>query len=619
MKRTNIKNLLIISTLLLIFTTGCFQDFLEKPKGGAVTTDTIFHTKNQAQYAVARMYESCMKGYLVFNNANKASRPDIMTDQVFITSNTDWINQDIIGGHSYYLGTMTAGNPADMLGFGNHYLGIRRANLVLQNIDMVSDASQEWINDVKGQALFSRAWKHFELFRLYGGVPIITEVLGDGEVLIPRRSVEAVVDSIVSWCDQAATLLPDSRGAADYGRITKMAALALKSRTLLYAASPLYNTPPEKAADVDGIRFYDERDSVLCYPDYDIERWKLAADAAKDVLDYAPVAGVSIYNTGNPLTTGDTYATLGDYESVWNVYANRELILVNTDRAINDWGADGSIWTLYNTSKIFSQVISASNPWGVMNHTPVEFATLYEKRDGTKWELDKNDTGDDLPSYLESLDLDPRFHQSIVYDGKFFNSSIGTAEYYQAGDGFQAGRLNIKDQDPMGFAMETYKFTGRIDGGDINHFAWPIFRLAEFYLNYAEALNEYAGPTGDAFEAMNISRRRAGMPDKSGLSQEQFREAVQNERTVEFAFENHRYNDLMRWLKAYETLNREFHGFKTTAKAGSGGELLRSWEISLFLNRIFPKRYYYLPFPNSEISINYLGDGAGWNGQNPGW
>jgi hypothetical protein len=620
MKKTSIANLLVVSVLLTLFTTSCFEDFLEKPKGGAVTTDTIFHTQNQAQYAVARMYESSLNSYWVFTNSNACARPDILTDQVFITDNTGWIANHINSGQSYYLGTMTAAQPADIYGFGSHYLGIRRANLVLQNIDMVTDASQEWIDDVKGQALICLAWQHFELFRYYGGIPIVSDVLlGDGDVKLPRNSVETVVNSIVTWCDEAANLLPDSRGAADFGRVTRLAALALKSRVLLYAASPLYNTPDALKGEIAGARYNNERDSVLCYPTYDKKRWKLAADAAKAVLDNAALAGVTLYNTGKPETTGDTYATIGDYESVWNVYGNSEIILANTQIASSSWGGDNSIWTLYNTSKIFSQVISSANPWGVMNHTPVEFATLYEKRDGTKWELDINDTGDDLPSYIKGLDLDPRFDQSIVYDGKYYNSSVGTAAYYQAGDGFIDGKLNVKDQATMGFSMETMKFTARIENSDMNHITWPIFRLAEFYLSYAEALNEFEGPSGEAFDAMNTIRNRAGMPAKSGLSQDDFRAAIHNERTVELAFENHRYNDLLRWLEAYETLNKEFHGFKTTAKAGPKGVLLRSWNISLFMNRIFPKKYYYLPFPNSEISINYLGDGEGWDGQNPGW
>ncbi len=620
MKRKNILQWLVISALLvLMFSPSCTDDLLEKPKGGAVTVDTIFNTKNQAQFAIAKMYQDGLQGYLVYRDANNSSRQDVLTDQVFITSNVNWICQTINNGSSYYLGTMTPANTCDFYGFGSHYNGIRSANLVIRNISNVTDADKAWKDDATGQALFIRAWKHFELFRYYGGVPIVTEVLGEGEILLPRRSVASVVDSIVSWCDRASNLLPETRGAADYGRITKLAALSLKSRALLYAASPLYNTPPQMAGEVSGLRYNDDRDSVLCYQIYDNNRWKLAADAAKAVLDNATAAGVALYETGKVETTGDTYATIGDYEAVWNVYNNSELILVQTDRAVNDWGADGSIWTLYSMSKIFSQVISSSNPWGVMNHTPVEFASLYEKRDGSKWELDVNDTGEDLPSYLEGLDLDPRFYQSIVYDGKWYNASVGQAQYYTGGDGFTNGRLNINDQATNGFSMEVSKFTPRIENGDLNHFAWPVFRLAEFYLSYAEALNELDGPGSEAYVAINKIRSRAGMPAKAGLSQDEFRAAVLNERNIELAFENHRYNDLMRTLTAHEVLNGPVHGFKTVAKAGTGGELLRSWEVSLFMNRIFPKKYYYVPFPNNEISNNYLGDGQGWYGQNPGW
>jgi len=620
MKTIAIKYLLILGLYLAIFSPGCTDEFLEKPAGGAVTTDTIFTTQNQAQYAVARMYQDCLRGYYVSSDYASAGRQDLLTDQVFITDNTYWICAAINSNGSYYQGTMTASNNNDLHGFGAHYRGIRRANLVLRNIDMVTDAEPGWIDDVKGQALFLRAWQHFELFRYYGGVPIVTEILGEGEVKLPRRSIESVVNTIVSWCDEAAVLMPSTRSPAEYGKVTSLAAKALKARVLLYAASPLYNTPPERANDVMGARFGSDRDSVVCYPTYDANRWKLAADAAQDVLSLASEAGVALHNTGKVETTGDVLSALGDYEYVWNSpYENSEMILINTARAMRgDWSG-GTARGLFALSKAYSVILEPGNPWGIMNHTPIEFATLYEKRDGSKWDLDVTDTGDDLPTYLEGLDLDPRFYQSIAYDGKVYNSNVGRLEYFDAGDGFQSGKLNHNDQASLGFAMETYKYCGRIEGGDTQHLAWPVFRLAEFYLSYAEAMNEFSGPSQAVYDALNMTRRRAGMPDKAGLSKEALREAIQNERTVELAFENHRYNDLLRWLKARETLNKQFHGIKTRAKRGDNDELLRSWYISLYMNRSFPMKYYYVPFPNSEISMDYLGGGNDWDGQNPGW
>lgn len=615
MKKLNIVKLLVASAFVTILAPSCLEDFLEKPAGGSVTSDTIFHTQNQAQYAVAKMYDDCIENFYAYcgtqGYSNSSSRPDVISDQVYLTSNVNWVAANF-SLSAFYSGTMTSAATPDP-SYGGHFLGIRRANLVLKYIDNVVDAESGWIDDVKGQAYFCLAMQHYELFRYYGGIPLIREVLGEGEVKIPRSSVESTVNQIVEWCDQAASLLPETRSAADFGRVTKLAALALKSRVLLYAASPMYNTPSEYEGRLP--RFGDERDSVLCYPSYDKNRWQLAADAAKAVLDNASAAGVSLYNTGKPETTGDTYATIGDYESVWNVYANQEIILANTKRGDNSWST-GLIWIHYTQSRAGAWA-SQGGVWGVMNNVPIEFAQLYEKRDGSTWTA--QESGDDLSAYLQGLNLDPRFYQSICYGGMQYNSSKGELQYYKQGEASSDGKLGGNDQDPYGFAMETFKIAPRIENASYDHLFWPVFRLAEFYLSYAEALNELNGPTAEAYNAMNLVRSRAGMPDKSGLDQASFRTAIHNERSIELAFENHRYNDLLRWVEADVALNKAFNGFKTSGKLRADGSIAHAWTISLFENRIFPKKYYYVPYPIGEISKNYLGGGEGWDGQNPGW
>jgi hypothetical protein len=618
MKRTNIIILLFMCVMGGILSTSCKKSFLEKPKGGSVTVDTIFDTKNQAQYAVAQMYMLCIRGY--FPETYDGCRPEAITDQLYIIHPAyDWAS-NTIGTGSYITGNMSANATCDY-GFGSdngagfywHYKGIRQANLVLKNINQVVDADNSWKTDVKGQALFCRAMQHYELFRYYGGVPIVNAPLdGTGKINIPRSSVQSVVDSVVKWCDLAATMLPATRPTSDYGRITKLAALALKARILLYAASPLYNTPANMKSDVAGARFGDSRDTVLAYTSYDPERWNKAAKAAKDVIDNAGAAGVSLYNTGKPETTGETYATLGDYESVWNVFANQELILVNTSNQVpgagGGWG-DGSAWGQYLSSKL------RLAQWGVKNNVPIEFMQQYEKKDGTKWTLPA--TGSDLPVDIKALNLDPRFYQTIAYDGMYYSSQRGTLAYYKKGDYSTDGSLASSDAGVDGYATETYKFVARVDNMTDNHFAWPVFRLAEFYLDYAEAINEFQGPGGDATNYLNLIRKRAGMPEKHPADANSFREAVQNERTIEFAYEGQRYNDLNRWLKAKTVLNTTLHGIQTTAK-NAGGQLKRTWQVVPFVTRIFPAKYYYVPFPSTEISLRYLGT-KNWDGQNPGW
>jgi len=612
MKRINIIILLFVGLIGGLASTSCKKSFLEKPKGGSVTVDTIFDSKNQAQYAIAEMYYLCVRGY--FPQTYDGCRPEAITDQLYIIHPAyDWAS-NTIGTGSYITGNMSADASCDYgfgsdngSGYGWHYKGIRQANLVLKNINKVADADANWKTDVKGQALFCRAIQHFEAFRYYGGIPIVNKPLdGDSKIAVPRSSVQSVVDSVVKWCDQAASMLPATRASADFGKVTKLAALALKARILLYAASPLYNTPANLKAEVSGARFGDSRDTVLSYPTYDQERWNKAAKAAKDVIDNAGGAGVSLLNTGKPLTTGETYATLGDYESVWNVFANQELILVNT---ANQAGS-GFVWGQYLSSKL------RLAQWGVKNNVPVEFMQQYEKLDGTKWTLPA--TGADLPVDIKALNLDPRFYQTIAYDGMYYSSQRGVLAYYKKGDYSTDGNLASSDAGVDGYATEVYKFVARVDNMTDNHLAWPVFRLAEFYLSYAEALNEYQGPGGDATNYLNLIRKRAGMPEKHPADASSFRDAIQNERTIELAYEGHRYNDLNRWLKAKTVLNGTLHGIQTTARKGTDGQLKRTWQTVPFVTRVFPAKYYYVPFPSKEISLRYLGNKS-WDGQNPGW
>jgi len=618
--------------------TGCNKDFLEKPQGGSVTVDTIFHTQLQAQYAINDTYDWCIPTGFPLNQSGD-SREDVLTDNIHLGLPGDaWVGGNL--NYQYYVaGGMAPAYSIDR-GCNNSrggntpaflcwYKSIRKANSIIENINKVTDANSAWIQDAMGQAIFCRAMAHYSAFRLYAGIPIVTHTLtGDGYNTIPRSSVSAVVDSIASWCDQAAALLPATRPSTDYGKVTSVAALALKARILLYAASPLYNTPDNMKPLVASIRFGDARDSVLCYPSYDKERWNRAAAASKAVIDAAVAAGITLYNTGKPATTAntDTYAGLGDYEAVCNnvygstgTYANPEMILVNTFTQ-ND--VTGTQWGKYNSSKVRQMA------WGAKNNVPVEFLQQYEKRDGTSWTA--TPTGTDFKAYWEGLNLDPRAYSSVAWAGQWFNSGKTFLPYYQAStDGTSYTKGSLVDDtnagDGTGSAIECVKFVARVDNNNDNHFAWPIFRLAEFYLSYAEAINEYSGPSSDAFQYLNLVRQRAGLLNKDITTvpdQATFRTVVQHERTIEFAFEEHRYNDLHRWLTAHVVLNQTLHGFAVTASANGHTPKptnpYLNWSLVSYGPRVFPMKYYYVPFPYSEVSIGYLG-GKGWNGQNPGW
>src|SRR6185437_1783848 len=211
-----------------LLAASCNKNLLEKPQGGTFTVDTVFHTKLNASGAVAQMYNLCIPAGFPQNTNFDITRFEMVTDELYMVHPAyDWMRN--VG--NYVTGIETVDATIDREGFGAHYLGIRQANLVLKNIDEVTDADATWKSQVKGQALFCRAMQHFELFRQYGGIPLVADPLdGTQQLNIHRSSVATTVDSIVSWCDQAAALLPATWGTTDYGRATSLAAKALKAR-----------------------------------------------------------------------------------------------------------------------------------------------------------------------------------------------------------------------------------------------------------------------------------------------------------------------------------------------------------------------------------------------------
>ena len=245
---------------------------------------------------------------------------------------------------------------------------IRYANILLENIDKVPDADTEFIRQAKGQALFIRALNYFEMLKRYGGVPIVKKALdATDELKIPRSSFGEVVNFIVSDCDSAALLLPNRWPSTFTGKATKGAALMLKSRTLLYAASPLFNTN-KPYLDLPG------HNDLIGYGNYDKIRWQKAADAAKDVINWAPSANCFLI------------ADKGIYENyryVWEMPDNEEIILSSKLT-----GVDG-YWCMAFKS-INNFYLAEAGTTVTQN-----FVQKYEKLDGTPQVWD-SEGGDNL-------------------------------------------------------------------------------------------------------------------------------------------------------------------------------------------------------------------------------
>lgn len=560
--KSSIKKL-SISILALLLITGCNDDFLDTKIDSNLTKDRVFVSYDYTSQFLVGTYAWLPKGLNRIDDAMLASASD-EAEHTWEGSEIQRFNLGSWGPHS---------NPDDL--WSHFYTGIRRVNLFLENVDQVDLKTyelnplpemqleyQQRVGDLarwKYEARVLRAYFYFELLKRHGPVPIITQTLDldDDFRQFERNSIEECVDFIVSECDAAASELNTYPGRATNdnnagGRVTKGAALALKSRVLLYAASPLYLAPDDLS---------DAKPS-------DPEKWTKAADAAKAVIDLG------------------VYDLEANYSNAFNNFRSKELILAYRYGATNSFERA-------NYSVGYEQARSGTTP-------SQNLVNAYEMTNGKA--ITDPDSGYDPQNPYQGRD--PRLAQSIIVNNSQWNGR--TVELWEGGrDG------KGKDQaSRTGYYLKKYV----VENLDLSlnrtqvH-TWALFRLAEIYLNYAEALNEYNPGDPDIAKYVNLVRNRAGMPDlPEGLTQEQMRERIRNERRVELAFEEHRYWDVRRWKVAPEVLGAPLTGMSIQRKDDQAFQ----YEEILVESRVFSPKMYWYPVPLSEIIK------TNWP-QNPQW
>jgi len=577
MKRVIFINLAFCS--LIIAFASCKKDirnFLDKPPGVDVTEDTIFSSKSQVDTFIAGMYlDGVATGYPNWlqgegggdNNGIWASACDESSAMMTWTWTKNWNFANI---------TPTSNQDFRWI---PRWKAIRRANIILEIIYGVPGVDQNYKNQVKGEANFVRALNYFDMLKFYGGVPIVDHrFLLSEDLKIPRSSVEQVVKFIVEGCDKAALFCPDFYPPELRGRITKGAALLLKAKTLLYAASPIFNT---------NTPYLDlgENNKLICYGNYDLNRWQLAADAAKAVIDWAPAGNIRLI---------EDQGITKNYKYVWEKLDNDEIILAEKSRE--------PVWPWYFP---WYGLLPTAGPYpGFAGATiTMNFVKSYEKANGEPQVWDMENGGNDLN--IKYAELDPRFAQSIAYNGVYWNVDIPIVETFVGGSLAKdcAGGAWLRKFIPDGLTKTTPQIP-----------SWTLFRLAEAYLDYAEALNEAQGPSQQVYDAVNIIRHRSGMPDlPNGLSQPELRERIRHERAIELAFEDHRFWDIRRWLIAENegVMNGNMWGIIITKIAGTNPQEF-SYKPYVFEVRTFLRKMYLHPFPQGEVNKGYLI-------QNPGY
>ena len=488
------------------------------------------------------------------------------TDEAQYALETGAVNNYVNGGWS-------AANPYSRT-WTKCYTAIADANMFLEKLSQADITEWQYNPDYRNwvqqleifpyEVRFLRAYFYFELFRSYGGVPLVTTTLTNAQANnVTRTSADEIVKFIVDEIDEIAPHMPVSyltEVNSEIGRATRVAAYALKARTLLYAASPLFN------------------------PTNDKSKWAKAAEACKFVLDNADSWGLKLSN----------------YGSLWghDAFFNPELIF-------------GLGRGDFNTFEKANYPVGVEN--GSSGNCPTQtLVDQYEYQEGGQTFGQRYPGSIDLKSVDPYEGLDPRFALTVVRNGDEWptnGSQKKPIEIFRGG--FNAAPKY--GATPTGYYLKKYVDGACVTTADnqtTRRHTWILFRLGEFYLDYAEAVFNATGSANNATygltanEAVNVLRKRASvnMPEFTEDS-EAWVARYERERMVELAFENHRFWDVRRWKKGPQY-------FRTiqVAEISPSLQLTRST-----VNRQWDDKYYFYPIPQSELKKNAKLE------QNPGW
>ena len=593
--------MLILAGMSLL---GSCKKFLDQVPDDKQTIDDVFKKKAASEQYLANVYS-------------------------YIRSDADWNTNTPWEGLSdeadvpyanYATFSMNLGswdrNRGDYNFWTHYYRGIRTAAYFMSRIDENPEIEDGLKKQYKAEARVLRAFYYFCLMRQYGPFILLPDspIPPDADIenfSIARSPIDQCADYIANEIDLAIPDLPVSQGSTqEYGRIKKGMALAIKSRTLLYAASPLFN------GNTDYANFKNLDGTVLVNQTYDVNKWKRAADATKELLDMPD------YQLYKEL---DGSGNIKAYESLKNVFLkdwNTEIIMA---RVLGDG--------LYSIDKNGSpRNLGGWSSWGATQSAVDAYfmangRTITDPLSGYS-ETGFTNTANNFyaaGTYNMYVGREPRFYRDITFNNSKWlnnasnnNGGTGSAPItIQMYNGGNTGQYTGSNWSKTGYVVRKMVNPSSIVGPDrIAARTEVVFRLAEFYLNYAEALNEYNPGHPDIRKYINLIRERAGIPQYGGgagqlpepSGQDGWREAIRRERRVELAFENHRYFDTRRWKIAEQTDGGPFYGMDVNAN--------NSTDFSkrvVFETRVFQKKNYLWNIVQSELNKDPL------LVENPGW
>lgn len=598
MRKSIITPLFIVLTSCMFMGLFSCSDFFETPRSVTFDEDSIFSRLEYAQRLMNQVYSGTPKtinndwGDRLYGNS-----PECITDLA-----AGFMGQEKHSCHRFNLAQLTtemgsATGWSDALNGGEYMYQwgcIRYAHILLDRVDEIPDATEAQKERIRGECNLILAWHHFEMWRRFGGIPLIKKRLDNAEdQKIQRSTLKDSYDYIIELLDKAIhnPYLPVKSEGVEFGRVNKAFAYALKAKVKLYAASPLFNTG-------DPYISLGEHNDLICFGQYDISRWKEAADAATEAINFCEQNGYAIVE--NQATSGDNYLTAttktpsnGNTEIIqgWQQLMGGIGINQFLPRGTNFSGWHGTVPT----------------------HNLVE---MYRKTDGSFIDWSSPITTSVNNPTEPFKDLEPRFQISVAHNGSqwIIGNGAYALQYWNSPNGTSGG-AESPAVSKAEYSYVTWKYTHGFENirkVPVNWwFVHVNMRLAELYMIRAEAMNEFSGPSDHVKNDLNKVLNRSGMsvPELAMASPQAMREFIERENAIEFFLEDHRYLDLKRTLRSMAVLNFD----AVDARCVKNSNNTYTYTRTVVQHRYFLKKYYLWPFTQNEINKDY--------GliQNPGW
>lgn len=614
-------NKILVGLFLVIAIASCTDefkfgnDFLDKMPGEDITIDTVFSKSEFAQQFLWNSYSTLFYGlnwdWSDRGNAMGMGLPESLTDN--FQSYLSWDNVNKM----YYTGKYNASEENSQSVYNytlkGSWAGIRSAYIFIENVDRVPDMDDATKARLKGEAKMIIATHYADMYRHFGGLPLVKKAFTTKDDLeIPRSTAKETLDFITGLCDEALAVLPwkieNSKVALDDGHFTGAAALGLKIRMLLFAASPLFN---------DDVPYYTAKNYES------IDKFHVWFGRKDETMWQDVVDACQLFFEKNAQDAEGGYSLVSSYRQSYFTRGTSEMLISTRIRYTIPHYWDNNYYCLQSLGS-----------YGAATPT-LDYSNLFPMADGTPfdktvWDNDTllvakiNGPGDTV--FLDPFaNRDPRLYETCLVNNADYQSR--KAELWMSG----RERGNTLESGSAATGMGTFKFildktTGTSIGAPAQ---WPYLRLAEIYLSYAEALNE-TGRMEDAFTWIDQVRARVGLKGLKDAytgkvwTKENLREEILDERSREFGLEGVRLFDMKRW-KLEDDFRKRLSGVRIKRVIRNGVAVPNRYsyhKFTLFKRAIqdgdggvnnFDPKWYMSAFPIAEIYKDY-----GLT-QNPGW